>query len=1154
MSGVTASPEPGAQEIQWKDRSALPISIFVYLIVWACTRAHFMADTNVYTQSILNHQHGGDSLDYRLLTANPFWDFGHILWRPLGWLCFVITRPLTRWYQSERGEVLLTLIGINFVAALACVFLFFRLAKRVCGANWTAVMVTFGLFSADAFLNYAHSGNAYVVGLACIVAGMDFSFGKSPHAFSALGAALMFALAVLFWFPYVFVLPGAIVAPVLVYGHDRRRLRLVGLTVVACLVTGLAVYASAIATLGIRTLADLKEWVFAAGHGHIQPGGLRAVARLAFSIPRSFINMDRDGMWLKRYLVRDPYAPVTARELFRLSLWKLVLFYASAAIICIELLRSRRGQMLFLILAATVLPVVVFALFIFEAGSIERYLPLYPFAFLACGYVFGAKHTTRASKLLLILALTATAAVNVNAMRRGTLESKKAEVLARIHDLIPLLGPNSLVLAVNEQDNLAQFRQNFPLDTINVHGEWRTYDMLEINTTRLSTWREDFAKRALATWQSDGAVWLPKRVFRSRPNPDWNWVEGDDTRVKWTNLPTFFSQLETGPMVGAEDGFVLLQNSPKNRQILVAISIGVSQKEASTLVNLTASVSSSSGRAASRPPATGLAVSANAAFAACVPPTYACARRDTSVIPLGALPNWGGSVGANTVFTDPSFNPVFPPQYARVTDIHSGTVGGLAYSGFSVGSGSGDDSHFNLDDTLFWITDSSTTPYFYGLNPTTMQTGLVWYGTGWPGAGAWSQVNANYFYSVGTAIAQTYRFDFTGLSLRHPGTPRSKLIIDYTANCGVNVGNGFTASAGIGGSDTVFGAAYGPQDYGEQVVAYNSSTNTCYFYNPHYGTIHSYTGKQTPTTGSVTCNGTTTVTGSFSAGGGGANWVGLNITIGATVSHVVAGSSSSLTLSARCLSGSTYRIEPGTLVGTVNTSDRFSVHDVRMDPSGTWMIVEEGDRCFSRRCVIVHAWQIGTTVVSNCVSSCGDHYTTTASGWINSYQKDGDPSPPPNPLLYRTWANFSSSNINNFTYFNNPSTSVAVYRDFDLHPSAKNDPLGTHSYPIFSSTYAPENPAGTITKWLSNEVVGWTQGTPGPVMRFGHTFNSAQESPLCCFTAEYAIGAVSSTGKFYLFTTDGEGTFGAGNGGTTCKVGTCRSDVFILNLVPPRAK
>jgi hypothetical protein len=555
-------------------RIALPVLILLYMTVWACTVVHFMADTNVYTQAILNHQYGTDSVDYHLLTSNPFWDFGHILWRPLGWLCFVILKPITQIFahNSERAEVILTLTGVNFFAGLACVFFFFQLTRRIIGADWTAAFVTLVFFSADAFLNYAHSGSPYVVGLACLVVGMYLSFGDRTDAISGVYvflAALMYALAVLFWFPYVFVLPTALVAPILMYANDRRRWRIAGQILFCSAVIGVAVYGSTVAALRMRHMADLRDWVLAAGHGHMQLGGMRVVARLAFSVPRSFINMNRDGMWLKRYLVRDPYAPVSFLKLFRLGLWKLVLFYASAATICMELLRCRHNYILILLLASAILPVFIFAVFIFEAGSIERYLPLYPFVFLVCGNVLAAEHAKCLSKFFLVVALTTTAVVNVNAMRRGTLESAKASAISRIQDLVPLLGPNNLVMAVNEQDSLAEFRQNFPLDKINLSGQWQNYDMLEINTERLATWREDFAKQVLTTWRYGGSVWLPERVFCSKPNPEWNWVEGDDKRVRWTDLPTFFSQFDTGTRVGREDGFVLLENTTKNKEILI---------------------------------------------------------------------------------------------------------------------------------------------------------------------------------------------------------------------------------------------------------------------------------------------------------------------------------------------------------------------------------------------------------------------------------------------------------------------------------------------------------------------------------------------------------------------------------------------------------
>jgi hypothetical protein len=574
MSQLAIKHEDTPEQIQPGKRvgRAVGLILIVYLVAWTSTRAHFMADTNVYAQAILRHQLGGKDVDYHLTTSNPFWDFGHILWRPIGWLCFLLSQPITQWatHHNQRVEVILTLLGINFLAAVAGVVLFFLLARKILGDEWAAIWATIGLFCADAFLNYAHSGNAYVVGLSWLVAGMYFSFAEELRIKSSMRAlitGLMYALAVLFWFPYVFALPAAIAAPLLLQHHDRQRLRFAGETIATCAVLGITAYGIAILFAGVRSAGDLKEWILAAGHGHIQAGGLRAAARLAFAVPRSFIHMDRDGMWLKRYLLHDPYAPVTTAGLFRFSLWKLALFYASMAAICVELWWSKQGRMVILLLAGVTLPICIFAVFIFEAGSIERYLPLYPFVFLAFGYVIAREQTSRASRILMFTWLAALIVVNIHAMRRSTLDSQRTEVATRLQSLIPALGPNDLVMAVNEQDNLAEFRQNFPLDALNQEHEWRTYDVLEINTERLSTWREDFGRHVLGTWRRGGKVWLPLRMLQNRPKPEWNWVEGDDKRVKWTDLPTFFSQFDLGAAVGNEDGFILLQNDVKNRDI-----------------------------------------------------------------------------------------------------------------------------------------------------------------------------------------------------------------------------------------------------------------------------------------------------------------------------------------------------------------------------------------------------------------------------------------------------------------------------------------------------------------------------------------------------------------------------------------------------------
>jgi hypothetical protein len=548
--------------------------------------------------------------------------------------------------------------------------------------------------------------------------------------------------------------------------------------------------------------------------------------------------------------------------------------------------------------------------------------------------------------------------------------------------------------------------------------------------------------------------------------------------------------------------------------------------------------------------------------AACAPPTYNCARKDTSVVPLPSpLPNWGGLYGAGSIFYEPTFNSGAPPQYVRVTDGRSADVAvsagqtGARYSGFSVGSGSGDDAHFNADDSLFTITDNQDDYYVYGLNPSNMQTGLVWFTYEW-GNLIWSQINRNYAYAMQQSPG-LWRLDFTNCSLGGPTcSPQAKELYDFT-NCGFPPGWWFFANSGIGGSDTVFAGATGVQDTDNRIYAYNASTNTCYFYNTRFGIIRSATGTQSPTTGTATCDGTSSLTwASGSSFATGLNtWAGANISLGSAGVFQVASvqSSTSLTLGYTCPSGTySYSIYPGTYVGTITPStDLYSVHDARIDPSGTWLIVEQGQECYSSSCNVIHAWKIGTTTVNDCIwqawgtdsGSCASHYTETASGWINA---DDAFYPTLNPTMqYRTWANVSTTTSSDVRSLN--SVPANVFSTFDDHPTAKNDPLGTHAYPVFSSTYAPESYL-QITEPFSNEVIAWSQ-SGGPVLRFGHTFNTSL-SPF--FTATYAIGAVSSTGKYYIYTTDGEGTLGSGTGETTCSITeTCRSDVFILRLSPP---
>ena len=166
-------------------------------------------------------------------------------------------------------------------------------------------------------------------------------------------------------------------------------------------------------------------------------------------------------------------------------------------------------------------------------------------------------------------------------------------------------------------------------------------------------------------------------------------------------------------------------------------------------------------------------------------------------------------------------------------------------------------------------------------------------------------------------------------------------------------------------------------------------------------------------------------------------------------------------------------------------------------------------------------------------------------------------SPPASPMVFRPWSKFSSSTpLKDFSYLNNTSASVPTGTT-DSHSSHRNDVQGTHSYPIFASTTTSNTPAGSISNFAENELIAWQQvGAPAPILRFGHTFNSGLEPHESQYGAWIAFGSVSSTGRFYMFTTDGEGTLGNTDGvhsSCTPSEGTCRSDVFILNLASPPA-
>jgi len=534
--------------------------VAVYVLATWLTGASFMGDSPYYVDSIVAHANGGGS---------EFWEFGHLFWRPLGRLASQALLPVTRVFVGAdyRLNVWLTLLIICWVCGLLAAVSLCGLVRAVCQKRWAANLTAIAFILTSSLLNYSQSGTAYVPGLSFLMLGFwllarDRAEPARPM-WRSLAAGVTLGIAVCLWFPYVWAIPAALASPLLLFDPDRRRLRLTLATTLVCAIFGIVSYGIVIALLGIHDLAGLKAWITAASHGQEQGG----VARIIFGLPRSWIDMGRDGMFIKRYLLHDPFNPVSAVDLLRLSLWKLALFYLTLGAVAVTLLLSARGRKILALLVLNAVPLLVFAFF-FDGGAVERYFPLYPTLFLALAWTFASEPRRVWLVAIPLVFIVAAGLTNLRVMWKSRLDAEQEVVADRVRDLVPNLKPGSRVVVAHLEDELANFRKSYPFHPLNRADRLDVYALVIPGTVRAVNWRQMLAAQAQQAWQSGGEVWVSRRLLAPRPESAWNWVEGDDKRISWTNLSAFFAQLEMGQSSGGNDGFLLLPPSPKNQALL----------------------------------------------------------------------------------------------------------------------------------------------------------------------------------------------------------------------------------------------------------------------------------------------------------------------------------------------------------------------------------------------------------------------------------------------------------------------------------------------------------------------------------------------------------------------------------------------------------
>lgn len=575
LETALTSPRIARAAKAWFRRYALVLTVYV-LAMWF-TGAVFMADTEGYVVSILAY-HGSpeyvvrDPLVGNYLSENPFWECGHLFWRPLGLVLFNTLGPLSRLVVgAEPGmNVFFLLKVVNWLAGLLSVFCLCAIVRRVTTRMWVANLATIAFVFSQGFLNFSQSGASYVSGLSLLLLGLYLLVRAEETNHSWLAASLAgmaLAGAVCMWLPFVLAIPGTLIAPLLLFGTNKQRWQLAVRTAVTF---GLAIslsYGIVMASFGIDTPKEMIAWLSNASHG-VQAGG---VGRAAIGFPRSLINMGNDGILFKRFLVHDSFNPVTVSELFRLSFWKLFVFYLFIASAPWFLMRSAGGRRTLALLLFGAAPLFIFAIR-FDGGAVERYLPLYPFFFLGLAGVLNTDRVRWAFKAIPVVFIAAMIVTNSLALATSSVDRKEQAAAVRMQELVPRLKKGSEVVVSHLQDDLFSFQTASPFHPLAATGDYHFYAVIVPNTPHVDSWREEFASQAIAVWDGGGDIWISKRLLNSSPKAEWNWVEGADPRVSWRDINSFFAQMQTSDGAGNEDGFSLLSQSPQNKDALIGFA------------------------------------------------------------------------------------------------------------------------------------------------------------------------------------------------------------------------------------------------------------------------------------------------------------------------------------------------------------------------------------------------------------------------------------------------------------------------------------------------------------------------------------------------------------------------------------------------------
>jgi hypothetical protein len=513
------------------------LATFIYLVAAASTRPVFLSDTTYY-------------LTTANLSASEFWDFGHLLWRPFIWLLARLVGGADPADHFLRVFHLLDFLStVAGLLALWVTVATIRLYTR----RTVATIVSAVLFAfAQVMLTYSKGGCAYIFGFLALSLGfytlLATARTEPKKWYPALIAGGLLALAVCLWFPYIFAVPGTLLAPVLLSERNRKPWDVVLAALMTCAILGLLLYSAVAIQLGIRNVHGFVSWAEASSHGAVISGGTRVV----FGLARSFTAVG-DGVVFKRFLLRDPYNPVHVWQILGIAFWQILLFYIFLVSVLGGLARSGEGRRALCHLLASSVPVLGFAL-AWQGSDLERYLPLFPSLMLAIGLgLRNVKFPSPTAGVVCLFVISLVVA-NLTALSAGGRERRGRELTGTITSLNELLPPESLVL-LPPMHQLWRIYWDFPEALPLAQHRLKLQWLVTLGSSDTAQWRTRVCSQISNHWRNQIPVVIESSLLQDSPKQDSAWVEGDDPRVRWRDITAFTSELEIGDRVGNTDFF-----------------------------------------------------------------------------------------------------------------------------------------------------------------------------------------------------------------------------------------------------------------------------------------------------------------------------------------------------------------------------------------------------------------------------------------------------------------------------------------------------------------------------------------------------------------------------------------------------------------------